>query len=133
MQFPEGYIPFFLPPPPGYFQGEPSASPPPQIPLYHYPHFTPFSYPGGIPIPYPMMPFPPPPGVFFQDTEHTAYGVSRGQKRNRAESDLDTTTKKTRIGIEETNGSNVDGEMVDNHSAHDSVSSSSSHGTPEQV
>jgi hypothetical protein len=131
MQLPEGYIPYFLPPPSGYFQGETPNGAPPQIPFYPYHHFAPYSYSGGIPIPYPNMmpPPPPPPGIPLQEAEQNANGAStKGKKRKRAgENHLDSAVKKTKIERQETNGD------VDEDDNHSSVSSFSNHGTPERV
>lgn len=101
---PEGYFPYFLPPP-GYLQGgdgQNGAPPPVQVPFYSYHQLAPFPYPTGMPMPF-MQPLSGQPGPSHHPLELPQPPSARG-KRQRSSTDELSTSKKAKTDDQQTNG-----------------------------
>jgi len=99
---PEGYFPYFMPPP-GYFQGADgqNGAPPVQVPFYSYHQLAPFPYPTGIPMPF-MQPIPGQPGPSHHPIEPLQPLGVKG-KRQRSSTDELSTPKKAKSDDQQTN------------------------------
>lgn len=109
---PEGYFPYFLPPP-GYFQGADSqnGAPPVQVPFYSYHQLAPFPYPTGIPMPF-MQPLSGQPGPSNHPIEPPQPPGVKG-KRQRSSTDEFSTPKKAKSDDLQANGTpDVEGNNV---------------------
>lgn len=95
---PEGYFPYFLPPP-GYFQGADgqNGAPPVQVPFYSYHQLAPFPYPTGIPMPFMQ------PGPSNHSIEPPQPPSAKG-KRQRSSTDEFSTPKKAKSDDQQANG-----------------------------
>lgn len=101
---PEGYFPYFLPPP-GYFQntdGQNGAPPPVQVPFYPYHQLAPFPYPAGIPMPF-MQPLSGQSGPSHHPIEQPQLPSTKG-KRLRSSTDELSTPKKSKTDDQQTSG-----------------------------
>ncbi|KAF9788236.1 hypothetical protein BJ322DRAFT_1047861 [Thelephora terrestris] len=101
---PEGYFPYFLPPP-GYFQGAEgqNGAPPVQVPFYPYHHpLTPFPYSAGIPMPF-MQPLSGQPGPSHNPIEAPQPPSAKG-KRQRSSTDELSTSKKSKTDDQRASG-----------------------------
>ena len=108
---PEGYFPYFLPPP-GYFQGADgqNGAPPVQVPFYSYHQLAPFPYSAGIPMPF-MQQIAGQPGPSGQPVEPLQPQNTKG-KRRRGSTDELSTPKKSKTDDQQINGT-PDGEGND--------------------
>lgn len=100
---PEGYFPYFLPPP-GYFQGAEgqNGAPPVQVPFYSYHQFPPFPYATGIPMPL-MQPLSGQPGPAHHPVEPPQPSSAKG-KRQRSSTEELSTPKKSKTDDQQANG-----------------------------
>lgn len=100
---PEGYFPYFLPPP-GYFQGadgQNGAPPPVQVPFYPYHQLAPFPYPAGIPMSF-MQPLSGQPGPSHH-VEPPQPQNAKGKRQRSSTGEL-STPKKAKSDDQQTDG-----------------------------